>query len=73
VHRTEGVNRDKTGKEPANAFLDALLATNRRAVAKIDDHVAERLNDKVASAPPPQHPVSSQVDGEVERDFAAVA
>jgi hypothetical protein len=64
--RTQAVYyRDKTGEEPVNAFLDALLATNPRAVAKIDDHVAEYLNNKPASAPPPEHPVSSQVDGEL--------
>ena len=56
---------DKAGKEPVNSFLDALAATNPRAAAKVDDYVEEYLNDKDASAPPPEHPISSQVDGEL--------
>jgi len=36
-----------------------------RAAAKVDDYVEEYLNDKDASAPPPEHPISSQVDGEL--------
>ena len=64
--RTQAIYyRDKAGKEPVNAFLDALAATNPRAAAKIDDYVEEYLNDKDASAPPPEHPISSQVDGEL--------
>lgn len=57
--------RDKVGKEPVEVFLEALLATNPRAVAKIDHYVEEYLNDQDASAPPPEHPISSQVDGEL--------
>jgi phage-related protein len=64
--RTQAVYyRDKAGKEPVNAFLEDLAATNPRAAAKIDDYVEEYLNDKDASAPPPEHPISSQVDGEL--------
>ena len=64
--RTQAVYyRDKTGREPVNAFLDALATTNPRAAAKIDDYVEEYLNEKGASAPPPEHPISSQVDGEL--------
>jgi phage-related protein len=60
--RTQAVYyRDKAGKEPVNALLDALAATNPRAAAKIDEYVDEYLNDKDASAPPPEHPISSQV------------
>jgi phage-related protein len=64
--RTQAVYyRDKAGKEPVNAFLGALAATNPRAAAKVDEYVEEYLNDKDASAPPPEHPISSQVDGEL--------
>lgn len=64
--RTQAVYyRDEAGEEPVNLFLDALLARNPRAVAKIDDYVEEYLNDREASAPPPEHPISSQVDGEL--------
>lgn len=62
--------RDKVGKEPVEVFLEALLATNPRAVAKIDHYVEEYLNDQGASAPPPKHPISSQVDGELRIRFA---
>jgi phage-related protein len=62
--------RNKAGEEPVNSFLDALAATNPRAAAKVDDYVEEYLNDKVASAPPPEHPISSQVDGELRVRFA---
>jgi hypothetical protein len=64
--RTQAVYyRDKTGKEPVNDFLEALLASNPRAAAKIDDYVEEYLNDRDTSAPPPEHPISSQVEGEL--------
>lgn len=64
--RTQAIYyRDKAGKEPVNAFLEDLATANPRAVAKIDDHVEEYLNDRDASAPPPEHPISSQVDGEL--------
>jgi phage-related protein len=64
--RTQAVYyRDGVGKEPVNAFLEDLAGTNPRAAAKIDDYVDEYLNGKGASAPPPEHPISSQVDGEL--------
>lgn len=64
--RTQAVfYRDKAGNEPAAAFLDALLASDPRAVAKIDDYIAEYLNARDESAPPPEHPITSQVDGEL--------
>jgi phage-related protein len=70
VRRTPGQTqavyyRDPAGDEPVNSFLDALAATNPRAAAKVDDYVEEYLNDNDASAPPPEHPISSQVDGEL--------
>lgn len=64
--RTQAVYyRDRSGQEPVNAFLDDLVARNPRAAAKIDDYVEEYLNGNDPSAPPPEHPVSSQVDGEL--------
>jgi phage-related protein len=64
--RTQAVYyRDKAGKEPVNVFLEKLAVTNPRAAAKIDDYVEEYMNDKGATAPPPEHPISSQVDGEL--------
>ncbi len=57
--------RDRSGHEPVNAFLDELAARNPRAAAKIDDYVEEYLNGRDSSAPPPEHPISSQVDGEL--------
>ena len=66
ARRTQAVYyRDNAANEPVNAFLDALAITNPRAAAKIDDFVEDYLNDRDASAPPPEHPISSQVDGEL--------
>jgi len=64
--RTQAVYyRDKAGREPVDDFLNELAATNPRAAVKIDDYVEEYLNGKDPSAPPPEHPISSQVDGEL--------
>lgn len=64
--RTQAVYyRDKAGREPVGAFLDELAIRNPRAAAKIDDYVEQYLNGKDPSAPPPEHPISSQVDGEL--------
>lgn len=41
------------------------MRTNPAAAAKIDEYVEQYLNGKVAGAPPPEHPISSQVDGEL--------
>jgi phage-related protein len=66
ARRTQAVYyRDKVGGEPVDAFLDALGATNPKAVAKIDSYVEEYLNGRQPSAPPPEHPISSQVEGEL--------
>ena len=66
ARRTQAVYyRDKAGREPVNAFLDDLSATNPAAAAKIDEYVDQYLNGKDPSAPPPEHPISSQVDGEL--------
>ncbi len=64
ARRTQAVYyRDKAGREPVNAFLADLAALNPAAAVKIDDYVARYLNGKDPSAPPPEHPISSQVDG----------
>ena len=64
--RTQAVYyRDKAGNEPVNAFLNELTAIDPRAAAKIDDYIEEYLNGKDPSAPPPEHPISSQVEGEL--------
>ncbi len=64
--RTQAVYyRDNAGHEPVNAFLDDLARSNPQAAAKVDEYVEQYLNGKDASAPPPEHPISSQVDGEL--------
>jgi phage-related protein len=57
--------RDRAGREPVNAFLNELATANPAAAAKIDDFVETYLNGKDPSAPPPEHPISSQVEGEM--------
>ncbi|MHB8660186.1 MAG: hypothetical protein ACYC91_20065 [Solirubrobacteraceae bacterium] len=45
--------------------MDDLARSNPQAAAKIDAYVEQYLNGKDASAPPPEHPISSQIDGEL--------
>jgi len=54
--------RDARGREPVDEFIEAL--TPKRA-AKIDEFVDEHLNGQLAAAPPPEFPISSQIDGEL--------
>lgn len=54
--------RDKRGTEHVDEFIDAL--PNKRA-AKIDDFIEEHLNDRPPDAPPPDFPISSQIEGEL--------
>jgi phage-related protein len=55
--------RDSLGREPVNQWLDALAATNAPAAAKVDEYVEEYLNGRRAEAPPPEFPISSQIEG----------
>jgi len=54
--------RDGRGAEPVGQFIEALPA---KRAAKIDDYIEEYLNGQAASAPPPEFPVSSQIEGEL--------
>ncbi len=54
--------RDKRGVEPVDRFIDALPA---KRAAKIDDYIEEHLNGKAPSAPPPEYPITSQIEGEL--------
>ena len=54
--------RDKRGVEPVNQFIDGLPA---KRAAKIDDYVEEHLNGKSPEAPPPEYPITSQIEGEL--------
>jgi phage-related protein len=54
--------RDRRGAEPVNEFIEALPP---KRAAKIDDYVEEYLNDRSANAPPPEFPISSQIEGEL--------
>jgi phage-related protein len=55
--------RDSQGREPVNDWLEALLAAKPAAVAKIDESVEEHLNGRRADSPPPEFPVTSQIEG----------
>jgi phage-related protein len=55
--------RDAKGREPVNDWLESLLAVKPTAVAKIDDFVEEHLNGRRADDPPPEFPITSQVEG----------
>lgn len=54
--------RDERGAEPVALFIDALPA---KRAAKIDDYIEEHLNGQPPDAPPPEFPLSSQVEGEL--------
>lgn len=54
--------RDRRGREPVNEFIDGL---DPKPAAKIDGFVEEHLNGREPSAPPPEHPISSQIQGEL--------
>jgi DNA-binding XRE family transcriptional regulator len=63
VARTQAVfYRDERGAEPVDDFIEALLPKH---AAKIDDYIAEHLNGRRADEPPPDYPISSQLDGEL--------
>lgn len=61
--RTQAVYyRDKGGIEPVDEFIEALPA---KRAAKIDAYVEEHLNGKEPDAPPPEFPITSQIEGEL--------
>jgi hypothetical protein len=62
--RTQAVfYRDVNGREPVDVFLKELLKTQPLAAAKIDDAIEEYLNGRQPEAPPPEFPITSQIDG----------
>ena len=54
--------RDRRGNEPVDLFIEGLPA---KRAAKIDDYVEEHLNGRPSDAPPPEHPITSQIEGEL--------
>jgi phage-related protein len=54
--------RDSRGIEPVDRFIDALPP---KRAAKIDDQIEEHLNGRASGAPPPEFPISSQIEGEL--------
>ncbi len=54
--------RDKHGVEAVNRFIESLPA---KRAAKIDDYIEEHLNGRAGDAPPPEFPISSQIEGEL--------
>lgn len=55
--------RDSRGNEPVNAWLETLLTAKPAAVAKIDEFVEEHLNGRGSHHPPPEFPITSQIEG----------
>lgn len=54
--------RQPDGIEPVDAVIESLPA---KRAAKLDAFIEEHLNGRRADAPPPEHPISSQIDGEL--------
>jgi phage-related protein len=62
--RTQSIYyRDSRGLEPVNNWLEALLTTKPAAVAKIDQFLDEHINGHRADSPPPEFPITAQVEG----------
>jgi hypothetical protein len=57
--------RDANGREPVDIFLEELLKARPLAAAKIDDAIEEHLNGRQPDTPPPEFPITSQIDGEL--------
>ena len=61
--RTQAIYfRDERGTEPVDEFIEKLPA---KRAAKIDGYVDEHLNGQVPDSPPPEFPISSQIEGEL--------
>jgi phage-related protein len=61
--RTQSVYyRDPDGRQPVADFTNALPA---KRAAKIDAFVEQHLNGRDPASPPPEYPVSSQIEGEL--------
>lgn len=59
--RTQAIYyRDERGDEPVDGFIEGLPA---KRAAKIDEYVAQYLNGKPPDAPPPEYPITSQLEG----------
>jgi|SRR6476646_8379705 len=54
--------RDKRGIEPVDRFVGSLPV---KRAAKIDHCIDEHLNGSLPDAPPPEYPVTSQLEGEL--------
>jgi phage-related protein len=62
--RTQSVYyRDSDGRQPVNDWIGGLAMTKPEAAAKIDRSVEEHLNGRRPDAPPPEFPVTSQING----------
>ena len=61
--RTQAVfYRDSLGHEPVDDYISHLPA---KRAAKIDTYIEQYLNGQGPDAPPPEYPISSQIDGEL--------
>lgn len=61
--RTQAIYyRDRRGIEPVDGFIGTLPA---KRAAKVDDYIEEYLNGQAPGAPPPEFPISSQIEGEL--------
>ncbi len=54
--------RDKAGREPVDDFIEGL---DDKPAAKIDEFIDEYLNGRNPEAPPPDFPISSQIENEL--------
>jgi phage-related protein len=63
VARTQAIfYREESGREPVDEFIEGLPA---KRAAKVDGFIDEYRNGRAVDAPPPEHPISSQIEGEL--------
>jgi phage-related protein len=54
--------RDARGRQPVRNFIDSL---SMKPAKKIEEQIEEHLNGQRADAPPPNFPITSQIEGEL--------
>lgn len=54
--------RDETGVEPVDEFTESLAA---KRAAKVDASIEVHLNGQRPELPPPEFPITSQIEGEL--------
>lgn len=64
--RTQSIYyRDSHGHEPVSEWIETLGRTRPEVAAKIEAHLAQHLNGRNSGDPPPEFPITSQIEGDL--------